>query len=74
MTVEPATSAADVEHKGEVYYFCAKGCAEVFGESWRRFLEKQGPAPADPKRVSNTVLTSLPILSGAPVGAKDPVC
>jgi len=73
MTVEPATSAADVEHKGEVYYFCAKGCARKFLENPERFLEKQGPAPANPKRVSNTVPTSLPILRAVPV-EKDPVC
>jgi Cu+-exporting ATPase len=73
MTVESATSAAHVEHKGEVYYFCAKGCARKFLENPEHFLEKQGPPSPDPKRVSNSVLTSLPILSGVSV-AKDPVC
>ena len=30
MTVDPATAAASVEHEGNVYYFCGKGCAKSF--------------------------------------------
>ncbi|MEP7193062.1 MAG: YHS domain-containing protein [Actinomycetota bacterium] len=30
MSVDPATAAATVEHEGQTYYFCGKGCAKSF--------------------------------------------
>jgi len=30
MTVHPAKAAAQVEHAGKIYYFCASGCAQRF--------------------------------------------
>ena len=43
MTVDPATAAASVEHEGQTYYFCAKGCAKSFSE--------------DPGKYTNAVLS-----------------
>ena len=31
MAVDPARAAATVEHAGQAYYFCSKGCATKFG-------------------------------------------
>jgi len=30
MTVDPATAATSIEHEGQTYHFCAKGCAKTF--------------------------------------------
>src|ERR1700675_1931191 len=45
MTVDPAKAAAHVEHKGEAYYFCAKGCAQKFSAKPEKYLQ---PAPLIP--------------------------
>src|SRR4030095_4360016 len=44
MTVDPATAAAHVEHRGETYYFCAKGCAHRFSATPEQYLQAV-PAP-----------------------------
>ena len=39
MSVEPAKAAAQVEHQGKTYYFCAKGCAQRFSAEPARYLQ-----------------------------------
>ena len=38
MTVDPARAAARIEHAGNIYYFCSKGCAERFSRDPEKFL------------------------------------
>src|SRR5947209_3964110 len=38
MTVDPARAAARVEHAGNIYYFCSKGCAVKFQADPQRYL------------------------------------
>ena len=65
MNVDPAQAAANVEHRGETFYFCGKGCAKKFAADPDKYLQPKKPAPP-------TSLT-LPILANVPQ-AKDPVC
>lgn len=51
MTVEPARAAAHVEHRGETYHFCAKGCAQKFAADPERYLQ----APAKGGLASQTI-------------------
>jgi Cu+-exporting ATPase len=46
MTVDPAKAAAQVEHGGETYYFCAKGCAQKFSANPGKYLHPALVAPA----------------------------
>ncbi|PYR55495.1 MAG: copper-transporting ATPase [Acidobacteria bacterium] len=57
MTVDPARAAGQVEHQGQMYYFCSKGCAAKFTADPERFLARasipeasvpshQSPAPS----------------------------
>jgi P-type Cu+ transporter len=39
MTVDPAKAAAHLEHCGETYYFCAKGCAQKFSANPEQYLK-----------------------------------
>jgi Cu+-exporting ATPase len=66
MTVDPAKAAAHVEHKGEMYYFCAKGCAQKFSANPDKYLE---PAPVIPAIVPAmvTAIKAAPIASPANV-------
>ena len=38
MTVTPEKAAAKIEHAGNRYYFCSKGCAERFSRDPEKFL------------------------------------
>ena len=62
MTVDPAKAAAHAEHKGETYYFCAKGCALKFSANPERYLQ---PAPLVPviAPVMVTAIKSAPTAS-----------
>ena len=40
MTVDPARAAGQVEHQGQMYYFCSKGCAAKFTADPERFLAR----------------------------------
>jgi Cu+-exporting ATPase len=73
MKVEPETAAAQVEYRGETYYFCAKGCARRFLQHPDQFLLPETPSPSNPKAVENAARSAVPILENAPV-AEDPVC
>ena len=38
MTVNPVKAAASIDHAGQLYHFCSKGCAEKFSADPRKFL------------------------------------
>ena len=38
MQVDPATAAAQTEHKGKTYYFCAPGCKAAFEKDPEKYL------------------------------------
>ncbi len=66
MTVDPAKAAAHVEHHGETYYFCAKGCAEKFSANPDKYLQPAQIIPA----IAPAMITSIqaaPIASPASV-------
>ena len=41
MTVDPAHAAAQVDHDGHTYYFCAESCATKFSADPHRYLDPQ---------------------------------
>ena len=47
MTVDPATAAASVEHKGTTYHFCAQHCAHKFQADPEQYLGATPAAPAE---------------------------
>ena len=66
MTVDPAKAAAHAEHKGETYYFCAKGCAQKFSANPEKYLQPASLIPAIvPAMV--TAIKPAPIASPASV-------
>jgi len=66
MTVDPAKAAAHAEHKGETYYFCAKGCAQKFSANPEKYLQPASLIPAIvPAMV--TAINPAPIASPASV-------
>jgi len=75
MTVEPPNAAAHVEHKGDTYYFCNKGCAREFLANPESYVRTSGgsagPARMVSQRSSPPTPTSIAI---APDGVKDPMC
>ena len=62
MTVDPVRAAAQLEHRGRTYYFCAKGCAERFQKEPERFLRTD-------ERAKNAVSSVVHI---APAAKKEP--
>jgi Cu+-exporting ATPase len=44
MMVAPEKAAAKIEHGGDTYYFCSKGCAEKFSREPEKFLAAPGTA------------------------------
>src|SRR5258708_24768497 len=52
MTVDPTKAAAHLEHHGETYFFCAKGCAEKFSANPERYLNPS-PTAAPPSPATN---------------------
>jgi len=44
MTVEPEKAAAQLDHDGETYFFCAKGCAQKFSANPERYLNQASAA------------------------------
>jgi P-type Cu+ transporter len=50
MTVHPAKPAAQVEHAGKTYYFCATGCAQRFSANPDQYLRRaaSGASQATP--------------------------
>ena len=45
MTVEPAKSAATIDHQGTSYYFCSQGCATKFRADPEKYLQPKPPVP-----------------------------
>ena len=48
MTVDPFKAAASVDHAGQLYHFCSKGCAEKFRADPTRFLSPYKPGGMSP--------------------------
>ena len=48
MDVQPDEAAAKVEHDGQTFYFCSKGCAERFKRDPEAFLKPSGEGGASP--------------------------
>lgn len=46
MTVDPKKAAATVEHDGQPYYFCSRGCAAKFQQNPTKFLAATANQPA----------------------------
>jgi len=46
MTVDPARAAGSVDHLGQTYYFCSKGCLTKFQQNPEAYLEGDVPKPA----------------------------
>ncbi|WP_280586059.1 XdhC family protein [Halorubrum sp. Boch-26] len=44
MTVDPATADASVEHDGETYHFCCRGCADSFANDPASYLDEGAEA------------------------------
>jgi Cu+-exporting ATPase len=64
MIVDPAKAAAHFEHRGETYFFCAKGCAQKFSADPARYLN---PSPtAAPSSAIATPASIRPAAPGAP--------
>jgi xanthine dehydrogenase accessory factor len=49
MAVEVDESAITVEHDGETYHFCGRGCADAFVDEPDRFVDDGGDATAGPE-------------------------
>ena len=70
MTVEPFKAAASIEHAGQLYHFCCKGCAEKFSADPSKFLSpgyKPGGMTA-PIQIGGITIQPAPKLE------RDPVC
>jgi P-type Cu+ transporter len=55
MTVDSTKAAAHFEHRGETYFFCAKGCAQKFSANPERYLNSSptaAPAGAPAKLIA----------------------
>src|SRR5262245_2424714 len=48
MTISPADSVGEVEHRGQTYYFCNESCLDQFRESPDRFLSPGARSAAPP--------------------------
>lgn len=72
MNVDPKQAAAYVEHHGDTYYFCGKGCARKFSADPGHYAQQtsRDATPAAPKPSQTT---ALPIFSSEPL-VRDPVC
>ena len=66
MTVDSTKAAAHFEHRGETYFFCAKGCAQKFSANPERYLN---PSPTAAPASSATSLTAIQPAAPSPVPA-----
>jgi P-type Cu+ transporter len=64
MSVDPPKAAAMIDHAGQSYYFCSKGCAQRFAQSPDKYLA----ATIDSRKRS-----SLPIIQSNAVANSTPV-
>jgi Cu+-exporting ATPase len=68
MTVDPARAAGHVEHRGQVYYFCSRGCIEKFRADPERFLNPKKNEATHADKVSaahKAVQDNVPAAAGA---------
>jgi len=66
MTVDPAKAAAHFEHRGETYFFCARGCAQKFSADPQRYLN---PSPTAADAIEDEVQEALAICGGDAIAA-----
>jgi Cu+-exporting ATPase len=45
MTVDPRKAAAKIDHAGQTYYFCSKGCAQRFAQSPEKYAAATAESP-----------------------------
>src|ERR1700747_263818 len=66
MTVDSTKAAAHFEHRGETYFFCAKGCAQKFSANPERYLN---PSPTAAPASAAANLTAIHPAAPSPVPA-----
>jgi len=44
MMIDPKTAVATSEHKGQTYYFCARGCKAAFDKDPEKYIKGQKEA------------------------------
>ena len=59
MTVDAAKAADSVEHKGQTYYFCGKGCGAKFRADPDRYLNPVPAAPPTPAQASTEYICPM---------------
>jgi Cu+-exporting ATPase len=64
MSVDPPKAAAMIDHAGQSYYFCSKGCAQRFAQSPAKYVT----AAIDSRKHS-----SLPVIQSSAVANSTPV-
>ena len=77
MTVEPPNAAAHVEHKGDTYYFCNKGCARKFLATPEQYVSASEGSAGQTRMVSQPSSSFTPTnisIAATSAGVRDPVC
>ena len=69
MSVDPASAAGNVEHKGKTYYFCSKRCAERFTQDPEKFLAAPGTAGMEHAHGHGHAHAQAPAAAHAPIHA-----
>jgi len=66
MTVDPGKAAAEIDHAGQRYYFCSKGCAARFQKEPEKFLSASGAAdmPSAPAARSHAESANAALTNG----------
>jgi len=70
MTVDPFKAAASIEHAGQLYHFCCKGCAEKFSAAPANYLS---PTYKPGGMAAPIQIGGAPIQTAAKL-ERDPVC
>jgi Cu+-exporting ATPase len=78
MLVAPEKAAANIEHAGNTYFFCSKGCAERFKREPETFLSAPGGAvmqhhahtPLEPRSVTHSSQPAQPPVTPAQQGVR----
>src|SRR5882724_892824 len=60
MTVDPAKAVAQLEHRGETYFFCAKSCAQKFAANPERYLSQSSTPSVGVSTVCNSMKPATP--------------
>ncbi len=64
MSVDPPKAAAKIDHAGQSYYFCSKGCAQRFAQSPDKYVAATIDSP---KQSSFPVIQSSAVANSTPV-------